>query len=262
MTVTAPTPAGDALPGTLAEPGHRPETRFGVRIVLLAAAFLLVAGPFGFLVAQVTGNGRLVASDRSAAERLHSWALAVPGRIGPMKAITFLGSGLWLFALVGVVAVALFARRRPRLGAFIIATAALGGIIDSVVKAWVGRPRPVFSHPILVEPGKSFPSGHAMSSTVVYGAIALIVLPLVPRRARAVPVVVAVLLVLAIGFTRLALGAHYVTDVLGGYVLGAAWLSLSTAAFSAWRRERTGRPVSVTEGLEPAVAEPGRPDID
>lgn len=262
MTVTAPTTGREPIPGTLPEPGHQPETRFGVRIVLLAVAFLLVAGPFGFLVSQVTGNGRLVGSDRSAAERLHTWALGGAGRVGPMKAITFLGSGLWLFALVGVIAAALFVRRRPRLAVFLIATAAFGGIIDSVVKGWVGRPRPAFTHPIIIEPGKSFPSGHAMSSTVVYGAVLLIVLPLVPRRFRAVPVTAAVLLVLAIGFTRLALGAHYVTDVLGGYVLGAAWLSLSTAAFSAWRRERTGRPVSVTEGLEPAVAEPGRPEID
>lgn len=262
MAVTARTVEHEPLPGTAPEPGHEPETRFGVRIVLLAVAFLLVAGPFGFLVSQVTGNGRLVGSDKSTAESLHAWALGGSGRVSVLKAITFFGSGLWLFGLVGVAAAVLFIRRRPRLAIFLITAAALGGIIDSVVKGWVGRARPVFAHPILVEPGKSFPSGHAMSSTVVYGALALIVLPLVPRRARAVPVVLAVLLVGAIGFTRLALGAHYVTDVIGGYVLGGAWLSLATAAFTAWRRERTGVPVPLAEGLEPGVATPGRPDID
>jgi len=63
-----------------------------------------------------------------------------------------------------------------------------------------------------------------------------------------------VLLVGAIGFTRLALGVHYISDVLGGVVLGLAWLAASTAAFSTWRLER-GRPaVDPMEGLEPEAA--------
>ena len=239
-----------------------PERRFGLRIILLAAALLLVAGPFGFLVAQVTGNGRLVHADASVASDLHGWALAGTGRVSALRTITFFGSGLWLFAIVGVAAVVLAIRRRPRLAAYVVVTAAMGGIIDSVVKSWVARPRPVFAHPILLEPGKSFPSGHAMSSTVVYGALLLVLIPLVPRKARAVPILATVALVGAICFTRLALGVHYVTDVVGGVVLGLAWLAASTSAFTAWRRERTGRSAPVTEGLEPDLAEVGNPDRD
>ncbi|GAC1544534.1 MAG: hypothetical protein NVS3B12_33290 [Acidimicrobiales bacterium] len=239
-----------------------PERRFGLRIILLAVAVLLVAGPFGFLLAQVTGNGRLVHADASVASDLHGWALSGTGRVSILRTVTFFGSGLWLFALVGVAAAVLAIRRRPRLAAYVVVTAAMGGIIDSIVKAWVARPRPVFAHPILLEPGKSFPSGHAMSSTVVYGSMLLVLIPLVPRRARAVPVLAAAALVSAICFTRLALGVHYVTDVLGGVVLGLAWLAASTSAFTAWRRERTGHAVAVTEGLEPDVAEVGDPERD
>lgn len=242
--------------------GHEPEKRFGVRIVLLAVAFVLAAGPFGFLVSQVTGNGSLVHSDADLASRLHRWALRGPGRVSVLKGVTFFGSGPWLAVLVLVVALTLFARRRPRLGVFIIVTAALGGLIDTIVKGWVGRPRPAFTHPIVVESGKSFPSGHAMSSTIVYGALALIVLPLFSRRARVLPAALAATLVLVIGFTRLALGAHFLTDVLGGYVLGLAWLCVSTAAFKAWRRELTGRPGRITEGLEAAVSAPGHAEVD
>jgi undecaprenyl-diphosphatase len=65
----------------------------------------------------------------------------------------------------------------------------------------------------------------------------------------------AVVLVLAIGFSRLALGVHYISDVVGGYVLGLAWLAASTAAFSTWRVERGKPPVDVGEGLEPEAAE-------
>lgn len=246
----------------MAAPSHQPEKRFGVRIILLAVALVLVAGPFGFLVSQVTGKGSLVRSDASLATRLHRWALAGSGRVSVLKGITFFGSGPWLAVLVVIVALTLFVRRRPRLGVFLVVTAALGGIIDTIVKEWVGRPRPAFTHPIVVESGKSFPSGHAMSSTFVYGALVLIALPLFARRSRAVPVALAVALVLAIGFTRLALGAHFLTDVLGGYALGLAWLCVSTAAFTAWRRELTGKASRLTEGLEPAVALPGHPEVD
>lgn len=260
MTVT--TRNQEPLPGTLPEPGHAPETRFGVRIVLSVLAFVLVAGPFGYLVTQVSGHGRVVHTDASVAAHLHTWALGGPGRVGPLKTITFFGSGMWLFALDAVAVVVLIVRRRPRLATFLAVTAGGGGLIDSVVKNWVGRARPAFTHPIVVESGKSFPSGHSMGSTVTYGALVLILLPLVPRRVRPVAIGAAVVVVLAIGFTRLALGAHFLTDVLGGYILGLAWLSLSTAAFSAWRHERTGRSVSVTEGLEPDVASVGRADTD
>jgi undecaprenyl-diphosphatase len=58
-------------------------------------------------------------------------------------------------------------------------------------------------------------------------------------------------MVLAIGFSRIALGVHYLSDVLGGYVLGAAWVAAMAALFNALRVERGRRPVDVREGLEP-----------
>lgn len=94
-----------------------------------------------------------------------------------------------------------------------------------------------------------------MSSTFVYGSLLLTFLPVIGRRYRPVVVGGAMLLVLAIGFSRLALGVHYITDVVGGVVLGLAWLAASTAAFSIWRVERGRPPVDVSEGLEPEAAE-------
>ena len=64
-------------------------------------------------------------------------------------------------------------------------------------------------------------------------------------------VALAVFMVLAIGFSRIALGVHYLSDVLGGFVLGGAWVAAMTAAFNAMRVERGRRPVDVSEGLEP-----------
>jgi membrane-associated phospholipid phosphatase len=84
--------------------------------------------------------------------------------------------------------------------------------------------------------GQSFPSGHAMNSTIAYGALLLIFLPALRPAFRSPVIAAAVVLVGVIGFTRLALGVHYISDVLGGFVLGAAWLSASTAVFRPLKR--------------------------
>jgi len=120
------------------------------------------------------------------------------------------------------------------------------------VKILVDRPRPVVDHPVATAWGKSFPSGHAMSSTVTYGALLLTFLPVLPGRRRAAAVVATAALVLVIGSSRLILGVHFLTDVIGGYVLGLAWLLGATAAFEIWRVELGGRRAEpLAEGVEP-----------
>jgi undecaprenyl-diphosphatase len=232
-----------------------PAERYGLRLTLFALAFALVAVPFGLLVAQVRGEGRLVDVDTAGVERLHQWVRDTPGVVGPLKFVTNLGGTIWLWFVVIAMAVLLLRAGRTRLAIFLVVTAALGGLLDSVMKIVIDRPRPVLLDPVASARGKSFPSGHAMSSTVVYGALLLIYLPAVARRWRPVVIVSTVCLVIAIAFTRLALGVHFLSDVVGGIVLGVAWLALSTAAFSIWRVERGRPPVHPTEGLEPEAAE-------
>ncbi|MDQ4027275.1 MAG: phosphatase PAP2 family protein, partial [Actinomycetota bacterium] len=127
----------------------------------------------------------------------------------------------------------------------------MGGVVDTAVKVWVGRPRPVLENPVATAPPNSFPSGHTMMATIGYGVLLLVFLPLVPRKWRVPLVVGAVLLVAIIGFARLALGVHFLTDVVGGFILGLAWLAASTAAFSIWRTEEGEPPVEPLEGVEP-----------
>jgi membrane-associated phospholipid phosphatase len=231
-----------------------PEERYGLRLTLLAVAFLLVAIPFGWLVSQVEGEGSLVRFDTSAARHLHAWVRDAPTTVPVLQAVTFLGSTVWIY-MIGIPA-ALFVWRRHhvRLAVFLAVTVVGGGVLNSVLKAVVDRPRPSLVDPVAVADGRSFPSGHAMTSTVVYGALLLVFLPVVARRLRPVVIGAAVVLVAAIGFTRLALGVHYISDVLGGFVLGLAWLAASTAAFSTWRVERGRPPVDPMEGLEPEAA--------
>jgi len=231
-----------------------PAERYGLRLTLFALAFALVAVPFGWLVSQVNGHGRLVDIDTAGLERLHEWVRDSPGTVTVLKAVTDLGSPICLWIVSTVAVVVLLRAGRVRLAAFVIVTALLGSFIDTAVKVLVDRPRPVLLDPIHSARGKSFPSGHAMSSTVVYGCVLLSFLPGIARRWRPLAIGATAALVVAIAFTRLALGVHFLSDVVGGIVLGLAWLAVSTAAFSIWRVERGRRPVQPLEGLEPEAA--------
>ncbi len=231
-----------------------PEERYGLRVTLLAVAFLLVAIPFGWLLSQVEGEGSLVRADTAAARHLHDWVRDAPGTVRVLKVITFLGSPFWFWPVVLPAAIFVWRRHHVRLAVFLAVTVLGGGLLNNLVKVAVDRPRPVLVDPVAVAGGRSFPSGHAMSSTVVYGALLLVFLPVIARRLRPVAVAAAALLVGAICFTRLALGVHYLSDVLGGVVLGLAWLTVSTAAFSTWRVERGRSAVDPMEGLEPEAA--------
>lgn len=232
-----------------------PDARYGLRVTLFAVAFLLVAIPFGLLLDQVKNDRSLIRLDTSAANHLHDWVRGSENLVQNLKILTFFGSPVWFYIIVTPAALWVWRRGHLRLAIFLVVTALGGGLLDTVVKEVVDRARPSLLDPVATAQGKSFPSGHAMSSTFVYGALVLVFLPVIGRRYRPVVVGGAVLLVLAIGFSRLALGVHYITDVLGGFVLGLAWLAASTAAFSIWRVEMGRPPVKVGEGLEPEAAE-------
>ncbi|HEX3622001.1 MAG TPA: phosphatase PAP2 family protein [Acidimicrobiales bacterium] len=228
-----------------------PAERYGLRLTLFAVAFLLVAIPFGLLIEQIKTNGTLIRLDTSAARNLHGWVRGSPGLVTAFKVLTFFGTPLWFYVIVTLAAALVWRRGRGRLALFLVVTTLGGGLLDTVVKIAVNRPRPSLVDPVATAHGKSFPSGHAMSSTIGYGALLLVFLPVIAPRVRPWVIAGFAVLVAAIGFSRLALGVHYVTDVLGGYVLGLAWLAASAAAFSTWRVERGRPPVDPVEGLEP-----------
>jgi undecaprenyl-diphosphatase len=231
-----------------------PDARYGLRVTLFAVAIVLVTVPFATLVFQVLAKGPLTKLDGNVANTLNDWVHNSPAAVRVLDVITNIGKPITLFVLVTASVVYLVWRRRIRLALYLVVTSVGGGLIDTAVKILVNRPRPVVDHPIATALGKSFPSGHAMSSTVTYGALALVFLPALPKRWRPIALSAVVLLVLAIGTSRLFLGVHFVSDVIGGFILGLAWLAASTAAFSIWRTDEGKKPVDVTEGVEPEAA--------
>lgn len=194
----------------------------------------------------------LESADHRTATWLNNLIAAHPVAVSIIKALTWLGSGGVLWTLTGAAAAVLALRRRWRLAAYLLVTGAGALVLDPVLKALVGRLRPVVAHPIAYGNGNSFPSGHALGSIVCYGALFLVFVPAARGAWRRVLAAVFVMLIAAIGISRLLLGVHYVSDVLGGWALGITWLGTTAFAFEL-SRQVTGDPVTdpVTEGLEP-----------
>jgi len=194
----------------------------------------------------------LESADHDAAAQLNSLVAGHPAVLRMVKAVTWLGSDGVLWTLIGVAAVVLAIRRRWRLTVYLLVTGAGALVLDPVLKALVGRLRPVVAHPVAYGNGDSFPSGHALGSIVCYGALFLVFLPAVRGTWRRVFTAVTVTLVAAIGVSRLLLGVHYLSDVLGAWALGITWLGVTALAFEL-SRQAAGEPVTdpVTEGLEP-----------
>jgi undecaprenyl-diphosphatase len=152
-------------------------------------------------------------------------------------ATTQLGSITGMTVVAVSVALVLIIRRRKTLALVWLMTLAGSGMLDAGLKLVFARDRPDFRDAAITENTASFPSGHSMSSVVGYGFLAYLLLRMVRHRWLRVTVVVAmVLLVLAIGFSRLYLGAHYFSDVIGGFALGGCWLTACISGTEAVRR--------------------------
>lgn len=203
--------------------------------------------------------------DHDSAADINSAIAGDKTLITVIKAITWLGSSgvLWTVTLATAVLVAL--RKRWRLAAYLLVTGAGALIMDPVLKSLVGRARPVVAHPVAHGTGNSFPSGHSLGSIVCYGAVLLVFLPAVrPGAWRRAFVAGITALIALIGISRVLLGVHYLSDVLGAWALGITWLGITAFAFELSRRA-AGEPVTdpLVQGLEPearADLEPAQPE--
>jgi membrane protein DedA with SNARE-associated domain/membrane-associated phospholipid phosphatase len=189
--------------------------------VLAVALFVLVA--YLVVVGREPGPTPGDETATRVAEALHCGFMT-----GFSKFFTFLGSGVFVWPLTAVCAAALAWRRRWTEVCVLLAGMALIQIGFSEIKAAVDRPRPPDG--LVATHGSSFPSGHAAHSVIYVWLATTIVVRLRPGMARAALVVVAGILVTAlVGLSRVYLSVHYLSDVSGGWALGAACFSICAA---------------------------------
>lgn len=235
------------------EPRRRlAQWRFGVHAALALAALILIAAPLGALVLKLReGDGWLHRVDLSTATSLNIYAREHPLYTDVLRAISFIGSAPIWIAVLGAATLWLLHRGLRRLAAFVVVAGAGGAVLNVLIKDAIGRARPMLPDPVAVAHGESFPSGHTQAAVVGCGTLLLVFLPAIRRQWRALAVLLGAVFVALVGYSRIGLGVHYVSDVIGGVIVGTAWLLLMTAAFSAWRQDLGQPPADIVEGLEP-----------
>jgi undecaprenyl-diphosphatase len=200
-----------------------------VALFALAGAATLA---FAAIAAQVA-DGDADAFDVAVAHHIH--AAAAPALDVVMLAATYAGS-TWVIAPAVTTTMA-YAWRRDHLRLAVILGAGwvVAELLNATLKLMFERPRPDLFRAIPSPHSHSFPSGHAMRSIAIYGAIAAVLCAIHPRLTRGVVLTVA-LLVLAIGLSRVYLGVHWPSDVVAGYAFGA--ISLAVTVHLTHRAER------------------------
>ncbi len=199
---------------------------------LLAAALLVLAGGWAFfgLLEDVLEKDPLVLLDQAVFSILQG--LRTPWLDHAMVAVTELGSAAVIVPVVVAVALVLALQRQWRTLGYWVATIVFGRALVWVLKTTVQRARPNQALYSGMVDQFSFPSGHAASSIVLYGFLAFLLARGRPRGQRVAIGVAAAAVIVLTSFSRLYLGAHWLSDVLGSLALGTAWVALASVAFS------------------------------
>ena len=176
--------------------------------------------------------------DGDIARTTHRWAVDDPDTTQAFRILTDWVWDPWTMrALCAVVVIWLVVRHSAWwLALWLTATCVLGTLLQQGLKAAIDRERPVWPDPVDSAHFAAFPSGHAMTATVVCGLLLWILhLYGAGRVLRRVALTLAIVSVLGVGLTRIWLGVHWSTDVLGGWLLGGLAVALAVASYASFR---------------------------
>ena len=213
-----------------------PGNVFLLRVSSAALVLIATAWLFGAIAEDVVNHDTLLDMlDLKLAEWLH--AQATPAWTSLMIFFTNLGAPMTVTIVTSFTAIFL-AWQRQRYPLLLLALAVPGGaLLNVIIKVLVHRHRPTFDNPIQTITSDSFPSGHAVGSTVLYGALAaMVVCQSRDSRGSTIAIVIAALVVSLICFSRMYLGLHYLSDVIAGFLEGIFWLGSCIVAVEALRR--------------------------
>jgi membrane-associated phospholipid phosphatase len=213
---------------------------FGLHLTIGVAIMLAAGWLFGEIAGQVSGRGGLVAIDQWLADWLH--VRATPASTQALMFITDWHDTLGVLTMAALFA-ALLAWRCAWYWMLAVMTTVPGGmLLNWVLKQQFQRQRPSFDEPLLHLISYSFPSGHTIGATLLYGVLcAFLVGVLRQLGARVAVVAGACIMVALVALSRLALGAHYLSDVMAAVALGCTWLAVCITAISTLRRHRAAR---------------------
>jgi undecaprenyl-diphosphatase len=188
--------------------------------LVAAAGFIAVVGTLAFAqLGDVVRQGRTQAFDTAVLRWIG--ARHTPFLTTVMNEITPLGTGVVVLAIVGVTAAFLWRTEHKHSARLLLAATAGSILLNNVLKLYFDRPRPEVFERLTHAASSSFPSGHAMSATVVCGTVGYLLARLQKSTwARTITLLFAIVMIVLICFTRLYLGVHYPSDIAVGAALG------------------------------------------
>lgn len=202
-----------------------------VLAVLLAVGAFVVAS--GVVVAELVDEVMDSEQPGQPDDRIVDWVRGVrtPALTTGFELVTRLADPWVVTAVVSAAVLVLAARRRVGL-AVAVAGASVGtALVTSLVKEAVGRDRPPPIARLVDATGDAFPSGHASQAVACYGAIALAIAVAVPNRVvQAIAFATATIIAVLVGVSRVYLGVHWPSDVIGGWIIGFSWLVVAATA--------------------------------
>ena len=214
-----------------------------VALLLLGGVFaaIFVGDEFLDLAELVHENSPVL---REFDARAHEWARTerTAGATLFFTVMTYVGTPVALGIIVTIVVAVLVARGRFRWAAYLALTSALGSLLVVQLKLYYARARPDLAEALRNAHGYSFPSGHAMGSTIVCLAFAYLALRMKrPWKQRAAAIAGLLTVICAISFSRVYLGVHWISDIGAGVAAGTVWVAVTTVAYEASRRIRAIR---------------------
>lgn len=198
-------------------------------LVLIGAGLL-----FGIIAENVVSGNEFTIVDAQIAQWLH--AHSTPFLTQCLLILSHLHDPITISFMVALMASFLIWKKRWWEVWVVLLVVPGGMLLNLLVKQGFQRARPTFEQPLVMLTTYSFPSGHVAATTLFYGMLAALLITQTPTWSRAICIfLIAFTMVVLVAFSRMYLGAHYLSDVLAAFVEGIAWLALCLTAIHTYR---------------------------
>jgi undecaprenyl-diphosphatase len=220
-----------------------------LKTYLVIAFCISAVSIIGFsLISLLISDQKIIYFDRTVIDMVQGSETLVLTNV--MKFFTFIGSAPFVIFLSLFLLLFLYKVLHHRLELILFAAAITGSaILNGILKQFFQRVRPDFHRLIDIE-GYSFPSGHAMNAFTVYGILSFLLWRHIPSRfGRGVLISVSIIMILAIGISRIYLGVHYPSDIIGGYFASGFWITTAILFFQYYQEKRYNKKKQREKGI-------------
>jgi undecaprenyl-diphosphatase len=228
-----------------------PEGAYGLHLTAGLLMLVLALALFAQMAGAVVAGAPITRLDVEVANWLHEHARASTGLRQVLLLVTHVHSTPGILVLALLAGIWLYRKGHRYWIVALVASVPGGQVLNVLLKHTFERARPHFVEPLLELSTYSFPSGHAMGATVLYGFLACYA----ARRAqswpgRVLPFVLALAMVATVAFSRMYLGVHYLSDVLAAFIEGCGWLAICITGAATLNRRRRERERCAGEAVE------------